>query len=556
MKKKIISIVLILHILILAGCGKNPTASSMERKVNTQGISDNYRTFYEVFVYSFYDSDGDGIGDIKGLTSKLDYINDGDDSTDSDMGFSGIWLMPIMPSTTYHKYDVTDYYDIDKEYGTLEDFKTFMTECDKRNISVILDLVMNHTSSKHPWFLEACEYLKGLDGKEPDSNECKYFDYYHFTKEKESEVYYPIEGTPWYYEGKFWSEMPDLNLDNENVRQEFTDICKYWLDMGVAGFRLDAAKEYVSDNVSANVEILSWFNSMVKAEKEDAYIVAEVWTDADTYARYYESGIDSVFNFSFANNEGIIAKTIKGGNPSYTAKTYGQAVEKCKERFGQYQEAYIDAPFYTNHDMGRSAGYYSGEYSESQTKIAASMNLFMSGTAFVYYGEELGMKGSGEDEKKRAAMLWSLDKGAEGMCKGPEGSDTVKMKYDSLEEQMENKASIYQYYKEAVRIRNSYPEIVKGDTSLVEEISDDQICGLLKSYESKAEGQEAAETKEVLIVFNISAEEMEVDLSGLALSGKEIDSKALKESLLTGEAEVFLEGTKLSMPAYSVVILE
>ncbi len=556
MKKKLISFILALQILFLAGCGNFPTASSMQRKVNTQGISDNYRTYYEVFVYSFYDSDGDGTGDLKGLTSKLDYINDGDDSTDSDLGFSGIWLMPIMPSTTYHKYDVTDYYDIDKEYGTLEDFQAFMAECDKRNISVILDLVMNHTSSKHSWFLEACEYLRGLDGKEPDESECKYFGYYNFSKEKKSEVYYPVEGTPWYYEGKFWSEMPDLNLENEEVRQEFKEICKFWLDMGVAGFRLDAAKEYVSDNASANIEILSWFNSMVKEEKEDAYIVAEVWTDADTYAKYYESGIDSVFNFSFANNEGTIAKTVKGGNDSYTAKTYGKAVENCKERFGQYNENYIDAPFYTNHDMGRSAGYYSGENSESQTKIAAAMNLFMSGTAFVYYGEELGMKGSGEDEKKRAPMLWSLDKNAEGMCKGPEGSDTVKMKYDSLQEQMENKASIYQYYKETIRIRNSYPEIVKGDTSLVEEISNDRICGLLKSYESLEEGQKEAEKKEILLVFNISEKEMEVDLSKITLNGREISSKSFRESLLTGETEAVLDGTKLSMPAYSVAILE
>lgn len=556
MKKKFISYILVLHILMLAGCGRFSTASSIEREVNTQGILDNYRTFYEVFVYSFYDSDGDGIGDIRGLTSKLDYINDGDDGTDSDLGFSGIWLMPIMPSTTYHKYDVTDYCNIDKEYGTLEDFKAFMAECDSRNISVIIDLVMNHTSSKHPWFQEACEYLKGLDGKEPDRSECKYIDYYNFSKEKVSECYYPVEGTPWYYEGKFWSEMPDLNLENEDVRQEFTDICKFWLDMGVAGFRLDAAKEYVSDDVSANVEILSWFNRMVKAEKEDAYIVAEVWTDSDTYARYYESGIDSVFNFSFANNEGIIAKTVKGGDASYTAKAYGKAVEKCKERFQAYNEAYIDAPFYTNHDMGRSAGYYSGEYSENQTKIAAAMNLFMSGTAFVYYGEELGMKGSGEDEKKRAAMLWSLDKNGEGMCKGPEGADTVKMKYDSFEEQAEDPGSIYQYYKKAIKIRNSYPEIVKGDTVLVEEISDDQICGLLKSYESGEEGQEAAGAKEVLVIFNISDGETEVDLSKIMLNGKEIDSKSLKESLLTDEAEVSFEEAKLSMPAYSVAIVE
>lgn len=555
MKKKIISCILVLQILMLAGCGNFSTASTVEREVNTQEISDNYRTFYEVFVYSFYDSDGDGIGDIKGLTSKLDYINDGDDSTDSDLGFSGIWLMPIMPSTTYHKYDVTDYYNINEEYGTLDDFKEFVAECDKRNVSVIIDLVMNHTSSQHPWFIQACDYLRSLDGKEPDVNECKYLDYYYFTKEKKAETYYQVEGTDWYYEGKFWSEMPDLNLANENVRLEFEDISKFWLDMGVDGFRLDAAKEFVSDDVAANVEILTWFNDMVKAQKEDAYIVAEVWTDIDTYARYYESGIDSVFNFSFGNNDGIIAKVVKGGNSSYTAKVYGNAVAKCKERFSQYNENYIDAPFYTNHDMGRSAGYYAGDYSESQTKIAASMNLFMSGTAFVYYGEELGMKGSGADEKKRAAMLWSLDKNAEGMCKGPEGSESVKMKYDSLEEQAEDADSIYNYYKKAIKIRNSYPEIVKGDTSLVEEISNEQICGLLKSY-SDTKDSEDAKTSEVLVIFNISSENATVDLSGLTLNEKEITETSLKESLLTEAKEAVLEGNSLSMPAYSVVVLE
>lgn len=555
MKKKIISCILVLQILMLAGCGNFSTASTVKREVNTQEISDNYRTFYEVFVYSFYDSDGDGIGDIKGLTSKLDYINDGDDSTDSDLGFSGIWLMPIMPSTTYHKYDVTDYYNINDEYGTLDDFKEFVAECDKRNISVIIDLVMNHTSSEHPWFLQACDYLRGLNGKEPDVNECKYFDYYYFSKEKKAETYYPVEGTDWYYEGKFWSGMPDLNLANENVRLEFTDISKFWLDMGADGFRLDAVKEFVSDDVAANVEILTWFNNMVKAEKQDAYIVAEVWTDADTYAQYYESGIDSVFNFAFANNEGIIAKVVKGGNSAYTAKDYGNAVAKCKERFFAYNENYIDAPFYSNHDMGRSAGYYSGDYSESQTKIAASMNLFMSGTAFVYYGEELGMKGSGADEKKRAGMLWSLDKNAAGMCKGPEGSESVKMKYDSLEEQAENPDSIYNYYKKVIKIRNSYPEIVKGDTTLVEEISNEQICGLLKSYSDTRDGEEA-KTSEVLIIFNISGENVSVDLSNITLNGKEIRQESLKESLLTEAGEAVFEGNNLSMPAFSVVVLE
>ena len=149
---------------------------------------DLYRTFYEVFVYSFCDSDGDGIGDLKGLTSKLDYIQ--------DMGFDGIWLMPIHPSVTYHKYDVMDYYDIDPQYGTMEDFDCFLAECEKRDIRVILDLVLNHTGVDHPWFRQAVEYLATLeDGQEPDPAVCPYVDYYFFEKEPVTSCYYNVEGT-------------------------------------------------------------------------------------------------------------------------------------------------------------------------------------------------------------------------------------------------------------------------------------------------------------------------------------------------------------------------
>ena len=123
---------------------ESPMIQANAGEVNV--IDDKYRTYYEVFVYSFYDSDDDGIGDIKGLTEKLDYINDGDDSTTDDLGLNGLWLMPIMPSTTYHKYDVIDYCDIDPEYGTLEDFKALVEECHNRDMTVIIDFVMNHTS--------------------------------------------------------------------------------------------------------------------------------------------------------------------------------------------------------------------------------------------------------------------------------------------------------------------------------------------------------------------------------------------------------------------------
>ena len=354
------------------------TALSLMQEVNTgdeQIIDDNYRTWYEVFVYSFFDSDGDGIGDLNGLTEKLDYINDGDPATDTDLGCNGIWLMPVMPSTTYHKYDVTDYCDIDPEYGTMDDFKNLIAACHERGINVIIDLVMNHTSSQHEWFKTAADYLKNLpEGAEPDASECPYVDYYNFSKEMQG-GYSKLDGTDWYYEAQFWSEMPDLNLGSQAVRDDFDKIVDFWLDLGVDVFRLDAAKEYYSGSVDKNVEVLSWFHSMVKEKKEDAYIVAEVWTDQNTYAKYYESGIDSCFDFSFADSTGTITSVLKNGS----ASSYGKALVNLQDNLSQYSDSYIDAPFYTNHDMARGAGYYSGDDSEKKTKIAQAMNLLMSG---------------------------------------------------------------------------------------------------------------------------------------------------------------------------------
>ncbi len=557
MKKRLWIILCILGMAAaMPGCAskKNITDTNdttVQEELEEQGIAslplevidDKYRTFYEVFVYSFYDSDGDGIGDLKGLTQKLDYINDGDDATDTDLGCNGIWLMPIMPSTTYHKYDVTDYCSIDSEYGTMEDFEAFMAACGERDIHVLIDLVINHTSSSHPWFVAACDYLKELGDGEPSAEECPYFEYYNFSKEKKNSAYYQVEGTEWYYEAPFWSEMPDLNLYSDKVREEIAVITQFWLDKGVAGFRLDAAKEFVSDNTAANVEILTWFADMVKSQKEDAYIVAEVWTDADTYAQYYASGIDSTFDFQFAAQDGIIAGTLNGTG-GYNAISYGKAVEQVAEKLSAYNEEFIDAPFYTNHDMGRSAGYYAGDGSTEKTKIAQAMNLLMSGNAFLYYGEELGMKGAGKDENKRAPMQWSADASAEGMCKGPEYMDSIKMKFGSLEEQEGDAASVYCYIKDVIRIRNAFPEIARGMTEYLEDISNEQICAFRKTYDGE----------ELLLVYNLSAEPASVAMDGILVNGQEWGSLAACAVLLTGEEQAVQEGSNLTLPPYSVAV--
>lgn len=505
-------------------------------------IDDNYRTYYEVFVYSFCDSNGDGIGDLQGLISKLDYINDGDDTTDTDLGCNGIWLMPVHPSPTYHKYDVTDYYDIDPVYGTLDDFKSFLAACDERGIKVIMDLVLNHSSSQHPWFQEACAYLRELGNAEPNAVDCPYFDYYHFSKE-EKDGYYKVSGTDWYYEGQFWSEMPDLNLDCETLRTEIENICKYWLDMGVGGFRLDAVKEYYTDGQQENIDFLTWLTDVVKGQKEDAYLVGEAWVNINDYSKYYASGMDSLFNFAFAGAEGVIAKVMNGTS----AEKYGTTCASLQETFGQYNENYIDAPFYTNHDMARSVGYYVGENSLNRVKMAGALNLFMSGSAFVYYGEELGMKGSGKDENKRAPMYWSKNPETEGMCDGPADMDDFEMKYDSLEEQQADDLSIYRFYKKAIKVRNQNPEIARGIAEFLEDVSGDKVCVLRKVYNDS----------EVLLVFNTGAESESVDLSGITLNDNAVgDGIEVRAMLTTGEEPITMEGGVATLPGYSVLVLK
>ncbi|MGN0156159.1 MAG: alpha-amylase family glycosyl hydrolase [Lachnospiraceae bacterium] len=527
--------------------GNGVSATDLMEEINGSltpvKTEDAYHNYYEIFVYSFYDSDGDGIGDINGITQNLDYLNDKDDTTDDDLGVDGIWLMPIMPSSSYHKYDVDNYYEIDEQYGTLEDFQNLLAECDKRGIKVIIDLVMNHSSSQNEWFLEACKYLQSLPkGGEPNEDECPYVSYYHFTKEAANK-YHPVPQSEWYYEGQFQDGMPDLNLKSEKVMDEFEKITDYWLDMGVAGFRLDAVGEYETGSTEQSIAELTEFVERVKEKHPDCYLVGEVWQDMTTYTKFYQSGIDSCFDFAFADSTGVIANTVKKAN-GYQASSFGKAQVNIQNAILENGENGVDAPFYTNHDMARGAGYYSGENSMAQTKIAQAMNLFMSGNAFLYYGEELGMKGSGKDENKRAPMYWSENKTDTGICVGPPNMDSVKMKYGSLAAQKEDGDSIYQYIKQVYKLKSAYPQIARGTVTFEEAYSGENICVVRKTYRDS----------EILIVYNISAEEQSVDLTGLSL--EEGTKPEIGGILLTGTESTSLTEEILTMPPYSVVILK
>lgn len=512
---------------------------------------------YEIFVYSFYDSNGDGIGDLQGTLEKLDYINDGDPGTRTDLGCGMIWLMPVFPSPTYHKYDVTDYMAIDPEYGTLSDLETLTEECHRRGVRLILDLPLNHTSTLHPWFQEAAEYLKTLpQGAEISREDCKYAGYYNFTREQQS-GFAELTGTDWYYEARFYYGMPDLDLDNEEVKEEIRKILEFWLEKGIDGFRLDAVTSYYTESRQDNIRFLKWLREETKAISPDCYLVGEAWTDVSDYAEYYGSGIDSLFDFSFAGQEGAISALVRG---TRGADWYGTKLMEEEKLFSSYNPDAVNAPFYTNHDMARSAGYYM--YDDGRrVKMAQALNLLMPGNAFLYYGEELGMKGSGKDENKRAPMYWSSDADAAGLCAGPPEMDEFSMKFESLSEQSGDPDSIYCFVRDVIQTRNAFPSIGCGTTELLESLSDKNVCALIRRSE---------QYPPVMLLFNLSEEEQKIDPgqepllladaeessdAGLKDANAATESFVLQKVLCACGGEAVQEEGFVTLPGFSVAVL-
>jgi glycosidase len=525
MAKKItirISIVLVMSFLMLFGCGKEETLNV---------IDDNYRNYYEIFVYSFYDSDGDGIGDLNGVTEKLDYIE--------DMGFNGIWLMPIMQSTTYHKYDVVDYYSIDYEYGTIDDFINLVEECHKRGINVVIDFVINHTSSQNIWFELACDYLKDLNpDEEPNVEDCPYFEYYHFSKEQVDSTYYNVPGTDWYYEGSFWSEMPDLNLASVNLRTELEDIARFWVqDIGVDGFRMDAAMHFEENDTEFNNEVLNWLYTLCKGMNPDFYMVSEVWASKATIEDYYASQTPSMFNFDASGAEGKIVKTARG---SYKAASFVESMLGYQNDYSAVNSDYIDAPFIANHDMARVANNLMND--ENDMKMACGLLMTMNGSTFVYYGEEIGMSSSGtKDENKRLPFIWSKTD-TTGMTNGPVDADKgIESAFEAEDVQIKDSTSILNYYKRAIRLRNENPEIARGEITIIDELTEGNQAAIIKTYEDSSIG----------IVYNTSDDEISIDLSGTQLENMKI-----KGYLTLNDETITLKNGILYMKPQSICILK
>ena len=533
-KRRLLSFLMLLSFMVGAvfGCGKNNNYKK------TEIVDDNYRNYYEIFVHSFYDSDGDGIGDLNGVTQKLDYL--------SELGINGIWLMPIMPSTTYHKYDVIDYMDIDSEYGTMDDFDNLVEECHKRGINIIIDMVMNHSSSQNEWFLEACDYLRSLeDGSQIDEDVCPYAGYYNFSKEKKSDSWYQVEGTDWYYEAVFWSEMPDFNLENDNLRKEFEKISDFWIEHGIDGYRMDAAMHYEDDDQNATIEIMNWIYNYCLSKEPDFYMVSEVWANKATIAAFYKSMTPSMFNFPASGAEGTIEKAARG---QINAEGLVNAMIDYQTIYSASNEDYIDAPFLTNHDQVRVANNLMSD--ENDLKMAAGILMTMSGSTFIYYGEEIGMKSKGSDDpNKRLPMNWSSTD-TTGICDLVEGADSdVEQTFAPVDEQLIDESSLLNFYKKAIELRNSIPEIARGTISKLDNLCSGDVAGIKRTWTREDENGDFL-TSSIVVIYNTSDESKEVDLSS-----DEYDGLKIVGYLTVDDSNIVLDNDSIIMPGQSICVL-
>ena len=438
----------------------------------------NYN-WYEVFVYSYSDSDGDGIGDLRGLLSRLDYIR--------GMGFNGLWLMPVMPSPSYHKYDVKDYLAVDEQYGTVEDMKVLVSACHERGIRIIVDLPLNHTSTQHPWFLQAVEALQG--GRKEDAA----VGYYSFRKGPASN-HVNVFGTDWYYEEQFaGGRMPDLNLDSESVRQEIRRIFEFWLlGLGVDGFRLDAVTSFYAGNDTKNIAFLRFLKTTAEELKPGSFLVGECWKGLPQIAEYYQSGIDSFFLFPASQAEGYIAASMRARRP---AEIYVRHIQRVLEAIPEG----ILTPFLSNHDTGRTVGLVQGRKAPERVKFAHALLALMGGYTFTYYGEEIGMAGSGADPNKRLGMLWEEGE----VTNPPPGVTAMEYPYPSVREQEEDPYSLLNYIKKINHQKLALPAIALGKTDFGPVTGD--TCVLIRQYEGES----------IHIAVNFSAKEVrEVRIPG------------------------------------------
>lgn len=480
-------------------------------KSESENANSKNGVYYSIFVRSFADSNGDGIGDFNGLVSKLDYLNDGDETTTEDLGITGIWLLPIYPSHSYHGYDVDNYYAVNPDYGTMEDFENLINECKKRGISVMLDMTVNHSSIYNDWFQKS----RNVENKEHE--------WYRWTTSTENK--YDLNASIWghkiwnedktnkgnFYCGLFSDVMPDFNLDSPELRAEFKNVMKFWLEKGVTGFRYDAA-----GHVYNPIKILEKTQSVIKANdffaeliafnksiNPNSFSVGEVWENSATRANY-APGLKSNFHFDMGDAIMKAALTNSDTNNSFAFSMrmdYERLYDKCED--------FIDAPFLSNHDQVR---VMSKVHSIENAKLCATSYLTLEGIPFIYYGEELGMKSGDMDETKRTPFIW----GSEDAMQCSWEDDSYNAETESVSVQQETKDSLLNYYKRLISLRMNHPAFYEGKFKLVS----------LKSRNISSWKMES-ETEDAFVILNFTMNQEKIVL--------EKDYKNYEVSFLSNE---------------------
>lgn len=540
-------------LIFAAGCEKNPTPNpDPDPPVVPRDDISQYDArlwdgtkrggvFYEIFVRSFADSNNDGIGDIRGITAKLDYLN--------ELGIAGIWLTPVHPSPSYHGYDVDDYKAIKNEYGTMADFEAMVAKAHSLGIKVVLDLVMNHSSKFHPWFTSAIA-----------STSNKYRDYYLFAPAAElsnwissgkvpmTNNYYsgqwhnvPSGTTGYKYMGMFSDWMPDLNYgsidtcQNSEPFREMTDIASFWISKGVDGFRLDAVKHiYQSEDSDENPRFLEKYYNELKKIKPDIYMIGENLTgDYNKVAPYYR-GLPALFNFD------AWYKLIYVLENSH-AKWYPKDMTDMSAKFETYRSGAINATKLSNHDEDRTLSRLGNN--RDMAKMAAAIMLTISGSPYIYYGEEIGMLGmkSSGDENVREPFLWEAS-----------ASDTYRTKWRSpvystetsvppLALQKKDLTSIFRVYEKFIKLRNTYPALASGTLTYPQNL--DAYTKNFMVFYREVPGER------LMIIHNVSS-------STSTYAFDHSVQKAVADMGNVTFTKINSSSISVTMPAYSTIIFE
>jgi glycosidase len=494
----------------------------------------NETVFYEIFVRSFRDSNGDGIGDFNGITEKLDYLQ--------SLGIKGLWLMPINPSPSYHGYDVTDYYAVNPDYGTLDDFKHLLEEAHKRNIKIIIDLVLNHTSSQHPWFQAALK------------QDSKYHDWYKWSDTD------PGTSGPWgqqtwykasngqYYYAIFWDQMPDLNYDNPVVQAEAKKMASFWLkDVGIDGFRLDAVRYLAEDrqlaDSTSNHTFLAEWGKYYRSIAPQAFTVGEAWTDNANVKKYTDTDTEltSAFNFDLS---AAILKSLNNGNNSSVRFLLQTTIRDFPQQ--------DNSNFLTNHDMPRVMNQF-GKDKEDKAKVAAGILLTAPGIPFIYYGEEIGMSGAKPDELIRTPMQWTGEQGAGFTLGRPWEAVNSDFTTINVAAQTGDNNSLLEHYRKLIQLRNAHSALQFGKT-YVAESSSTKLLAYLRLDKDEV----------LLIVINLGDKPVtnyQLELGRGPLSGAYAATSLLDDSTLSvlqananGGFDAYTPLTEI--PPYQVMVIQ